>query len=257
MATQLTSGVEIFSHDIFTTDLATPTQKLGEVGFTNDGRMFRYVGVYPSSGGATGVPTGATLVSGNLIQSTPQLTTHQNLTPSAATAVGDTTLTVTLGATAAYANQYSGGYMCVSTGPGNGFAYLIKSHPAAAQSATLLLTLSDAIKVVTSTASRMDLIQNAYLGVIQNPTTATGAPVGVAVNPIASPTDGTINYGWIQSYGVCSGLVRTTTAIGAAYMPSTTTAGTMETATAGTPVVGSAIAVGTTGKNSAIFLTID
>lgn len=257
MATQLANATQIFANDIFTTTLGTQMHPLGTIGYTADGRKFRYVGVYPSAGGATGVPTGATLVSGNLIQSTPQLTTHQNLTPSAATAVGDTQLTLTLGATAAYANQYSGGYMCVSTGPGNGFAYLIKSHPAAALSATVLVTLSDSIKVVTSTASRMDLIQNSYLGVIQNPTTATGAPIGVAVNPIASATDGTINYGWIQSYGVCSGLVRTTTAIGAAYMPSVTTAGSMETATAGTPVVGSAIAVGTTGKNSAIFITID
>jgi hypothetical protein len=257
MATRLTDNVQIMATDIFTTSLGTPQHDVGALAYTADGRKFRYVGVYPSSGGATGVPTGATLVAGNLLQASPQLTTHQNLTPSAATAVGDTTLTVTLGATAAYANQYAGGYMCVSTGPGNGYAYLIKSHPAAALSATLTLTLSDAIKVVTSTASRMDLIQNPYLGVIQNPTTATGAPVGVAVNPIAAATDGTINYGWVQSFGVCSGLVRTTTAIGGAYMPSVTTAGSMETATAGTPVVGSAIAVGTTGKNSAIFLTID
>lgn len=257
MATQLGNSAEIFNNDIFTTDTGTPRHNLGTIGYTPDGRKFRYVGVYPSSGGATGVPTGATLVTGNLLQATPQITTHQNLTPSAATLVGDTSITVTLGATAAYANQYAGGYMCVSTGPGNGFAYLIKSHPAAALSATLVVQLSDSIKVVTSTASRMDLIQNAYLGVIQNPTTATGAPVGFAVNPIASATDGTINYGWVQSYGVGAGLVRTTTAIGAAYMPSVTTAGSSETATAGTPVVGSAIAVGTTGKNSAIFITID
>lgn len=257
MATRLTDGVEIFATDIWSTALGTPQHDIGSLGFSADGRKFRYVGVYPSAGGATGVPTGASLVSGNLIQSSPQITTHQNLTPSAATAVGDTTLTVTLGGTAAYANQYAGGYMCVSTGPGNGYAYLVKSHPAAGSGATLALTLSDAIKVVTSTASRMDLIQNPYLGVIQNPTTATGAPVGVAVNAIAAATDGTINYGWVQSFGVCSGLVRTTTAIGAAYMPSVTTAGSMETATAGTPVVGSAIAAGVTGKNSAIFVTID
>lgn len=257
MATQLGNSVEIFATDIFTTNLGTPQHTLGAIGYTADGRKFRYVGVQASAGGATGQPVGATLVSGNLVQSTPQITAHQNMAPSAATAVGDTTLTVTLGAVAAYANQYAGGYMCVSTGPGNGYAYLVKSHPAAALSATLVITLSDPIKVVTSTASRMDLIQNAYQGVVANPTTATGAPVGVAVNPIASATDGTINYGWVQSFGVCSGLVRTTTAIGGAYMPSVTTAGSMETATAGTPVVGSAIAVGTTGKNSAIFLTID
>ena len=180
------------------------------------------------------------------------------LTPSAATVVGDTTITVTLGATAAYANQYANGYMIVSTGPGNGYAYLIKSHPLAAASATLLLTLSDSIKVVTSTASRMDLQQNVYEGVIQAPvTTATGTSVGVAVNPIAAATDGTKNYGWVQSYGVAGVLIDGTPAVGANVVGTGAAAGAATVASSTLGIIGRMISTGVNTKNNAVFLVID
>ena len=150
--------------------------------------------------------------------------------------------------------------MLVSTGPGNGIAYRIKSHPLAASGATLLLTLEDTILVVTSTASRMDLQQNPYWGVIQSPTTATGLAVGSAQWALPSLTTGGAtgqNYGWIQSYGMSATLCQSTPGVGAAVMPSTTTAGAVTTATAGTPVVGQMATLAVNGKNNAVFLTID
>lgn len=257
MATQLSNAVEIFGQDVYTTSLVQQ-HTLGSVGFTADGRKFRYASVQPSAGGATGQPTGATLVSGNVLQGPAQIANHLALVPLAATAVGDTTITLTLGATAAYANQYAGGYMIVSTTPGNGYAYLIKSHPAAASSATVLLTLSDAIKVATTTSSRMDLQQNQYSGVIQAPvTTATGAAVGVALQPIAANTDGTLNFGWIQTYGPSATLITGTPAVGQMVTSVGAAAGAAAIFSGTLPAIGYTMSTGVTGKNNAVFLTID
>ncbi len=187
MATQLGPSVQVTAQDLYT--YSTLQQHvLGEKAFSNDGRTFRYV-----KAGAVA------LVSGNVLQSPAIVANHVNLTPTAAVAVGDTTITVTLGATAATANQYSGGYVVIEKGTtGAGQSLLIKSHPAAASSATLTLTLSDPFLVATSGTVTASLVQNNYSGVIQAPvTTLTGTPVGVAVGAIPAAS-----FGWICSRGI-------------------------------------------------------
>lgn len=258
MSTQISGPVDVAAQDIFTTS-AVQQHGLGNICYTADGRKFRYVAVQPSSGGATGQPVGATLVSGNVLQGPAQLANHLALTPTATNAVGDTLVTVTLGATAASANQYSGGYLIFSTGPGNGIAYLIKSHPAAASLATLAITLSDSIKVATTAASRVDLQQNLYSGVIQTPiTTATGGTVGVAVNPIASNTDGTMNFGWIQTHGIAACLITGTPAVGNLIVGGSTAAAGAAAIFSGTlAAIGYTLSTGVSAKNNAVYLTID
>lgn len=182
-------------------DYSTTQQHvLGEKSVSPDGRTFRYVKV-----GATA------LVPGNVIQSPAIVANHVNLTPTAVVAVGDTTVTVTLGNTLATANQYSGGYLVVEKGTtGAGQSLLIKSHPAALASGTLLLTLSDPFQVATSGTVTMSLVQNNYNGVIQTPiTTLTGTPVGVAVGAIPAA-----NFGWICSRGITGVLADGTITVG-------------------------------------------
>lgn len=161
---------------------------LGEKAFTNDGRTFRYV-----KAGA------AALVPGNVIQSPAIVANHVNLTPTAASAVGDLSVTVTLGATAATLNQYANGYITFEKGTtGAGLTYRIRSNPAANSAATLTVTLDDAIQVATSGTVTASLTQNNYNGVIQMPvTTATGTAVGAALAPIAASS-----FGWICSRGI-------------------------------------------------------
>jgi hypothetical protein len=170
--------------------VASTTQQhvLGEKAVSSDGRTFRYV-----KAGAVA------LVPGNVIQSPAIVANHVNLTPTAAVAVGATTVTLTLGATAVTANQYSGGYLTVEIGTtGAGQTLLIKSHPAASGSATLVVTLEDPFVTATSGTVTMSLVQNNYNGVIQAPiTTLTGTPVGVALFPIAAGS-----FGWIVSRGI-------------------------------------------------------
>src|SRR5437773_343778 len=74
------------------TTLSVP-HYLGERMVTKDGRSFRYC-----------LNGAVALVAGNVIQAAAQIPNHLALTPVAAS-IGDTSITVALGATAATANQ--------------------------------------------------------------------------------------------------------------------------------------------------------
>lgn len=207
----------------------------------NDGRKFRYV-----KAGATA------LVPGKLQQGPAVVANHQNIAVAAAAAIGAKSLTVTLGATAATANQYSGGLMFVNDEVGEGHTYKIKSHPAADASASLVITLEDGIIVALTTASQVSLWPNPYNGVIVHPTTATNAAVGVAVYPITAAY-----YGWVQTYGPVACLNDGNTAVGLGVAPSGATAGAVKTMAATLSQVGYAPIAGVTTEYQPIFLTID
>ena len=118
-------ATQVAAQDLFVSS-SNQNTKLGALATTGDGRFYRYA----SLGAVAAVP-------GKLYQAAAELTNHQNLAPTADAAVGDTSLTVTLGATAATANYYAGGFAMVTTSTGAGFMYEIASHPAADSAATL------------------------------------------------------------------------------------------------------------------------
>lgn len=191
MATRIGSTPLVTAQDVFNYT-STQQQDLGAKAYSSDGRTFRYVKV-----GATA------LVPGNWIQSPAVVANHVNLTPTALPSAGDTTITVTLGNTAATANQYAGGMLVVEKGTlGVGQSVMIKSHPAASGSATLVVTLEDPFVTTITGTVTVSLIANLYNGVIACPvTTLTGTPVGVAVAPITASY-----YGWICSRGLTGAL---------------------------------------------------
>jgi len=191
MATSIGPTPQITAQDLYT--YSTVQQHgVGEKAFSPDGRTFRYV-----KAGA------AALIPGNWLQSPAIVPNHVNLTPTAAVAVGATTISVTLGATAATANQYAGGMVVIELGTtGAGQALLIKSHPAASSSGVLTLTLDDTVQVATSGTVTASLVANLYIGAIQTPvTTLTGTPIGVAVGAIPAAS-----FGWICSRGLTGAL---------------------------------------------------
>ena len=191
MATKIGATVQVTAQDI-ATYTTVQQHDLGAKAYSSDGRTFRYV-----KAGA------AALIPGNWLQSPAVVANHVNLTPTALPSAGDNTITVTLGNTAATANQYAGGMLVVEKGTtGAGQSLMIKSHPAAAGNATLVLTLEDPFITTLTGTVTVSLISNLYNGVIQTPvTTLTGTPVGVAVAPIAIS-----NYGWICSRGLTGAL---------------------------------------------------
>lgn len=242
MASQLGSTTQIVAQDVHKSS-TTQQHILGEKAYTPDGRTFRYAKV-----GAVA------LVPGNVLQGPAVVPNHVNLTPTAAVAVGDTQITVTLGATAATENQYAGGYLVTEIGTtGRGQTLLIKSHPAAASAATLVVTLSDPFTVATSGTVTVSLIANPYNGVLQSIATTLTAPVvGAAVYALPAAS-----FGWIQTRGACGILVSGTPIVGSAVGVPTSTAGMAVADSAILNHVGVTLKAAITTQNTPVFLTID
>lgn len=205
---------------------STPEIDLGARAETADGRVFRYVKAGASA-----------LVAGYLYQAPAQITNHQDLTPTAAS-VGATSVTVTLGATAATANQYAGGKLIVTVDTGAGYQYEIESNPAADASGSLTLTLKDPLIEAIDATTNIDLVPNPYNGVIIGAATPTSCLLGVAVSDITANY-----YGWIQTGGnaVCRNDAAGAITVGTNVCGSNAVAGAIEASTGTQPTVGIAV----------------
>jgi len=222
------------------------THNMGESVTLADQRKFRYA------------KAGASNISHGKLQLGPvPKTNHHNIAVYAAAAIGATQVQATLGATAAIANEYSEGYLCVNDATGAGYTYKISSHPAVAQSGVITLTLFDPIKVaLVAATSKISLIHNTYNGVVEG-TSATQSPAGVPYVDISAG-----DYGWLQTRGVCAVLNGASVTLGARLMADGTTAGAVTDQTDVTAPqtewqVGFAITVGVSTQYKPIFLTID
>jgi len=226
----------------------TATSEPGSIGTkveTADGRVYRLAKVGASA-----------LVVDNLVQAPLNVANHANCTAAASAIASGTTpqtLTFTLGATAATANQYAGGYAIVNAGTGIGQVLTISKHPAAASGASLTVTVEEKLQVALDTTSRVTLVANPYNGVIQATTSGDGTPVGSAIIAAAAGS-----YCWVQTRGPASVLSdASVAAAGLGIMPSTTTAGCVTVATATGRNIGEAIIAGVSAEARPVFLTID
>lgn len=241
---QIKANLQVSPQDVFNIVTTTQGTDLGAYATTGDGRVFRYAKV-----GATA------LVPGTLVQGPAENTTIENLAPVAAAAgVGVITLTTSAGAVTA--NSLVGGYVASTTGAGYGYAYKIAGH--AFVGTSLTITLEDPLVVALTTSSRLDVVPSPFNGVVINPTTPTGTPLGVAVSAIPASS-----FGWIQSHGpvVATGDA-TASLVGQPVGASRTTAGNI---TASTTLVGATyltnVGVALTGiaasESGSVFLEID
>lgn len=207
--TQLSGAATVAGQGLYTSS-SYKAHQLGETIFTNDGRTFRYA----KAGGTA-------LVQGKLQQASAEVTANQNLTAVAA-AVGDTLLVSTSTVTVT-ANQYAEGFALITVTPGEGYHYKIKNHLAYTSAAPTFVLEDPIILTALTTGSRIDLMANPYSAVIVNPATASSAPVGVAVYPIAAS-----EFGWLQVGGVANVLADGTVTVGTALDASNGTAGAVE-----------------------------
>jgi hypothetical protein len=223
---------------------ATQAHDLGTRMETDDGRVYRYA-----------LAGAVDLVAGNVLQGPAIVTAHLANTPPAV-AIGAQSFTYTPGAATGTANQYAGGWLQVDTTPGNGYTYEVSGHAAIASATAFTLNLKDAIQIALTTSSRVGLIANPYRGVIQFPvTTATGIVAGVAGYVITAA-----QYGWIQTWGMCSTLIAGTPALGAGVMTPSTAAGSAVVLTTTNLVVAQTVGymaqIGVDGKNNFVDLRI-
>lgn len=236
--------------DVFSVSSA-PQATVGTRFESADGRVYRYAQFDPQSN----------LVMGNLLQGVIPVLNHQNIAVTTAVSAGSTSLgqlpsvVVTLGATAGTAGFYSNGYMVVNAGAGHlGQTYSVLTNTTAASSGTMVVYLGEPLQTALATSDKVCLVPNQYNGVIQMPTTVTGAPVGVAL------TNGTAGwFGYVQTRGIASVLSDATVAVkGASCSASVTTAGAV-TATIGTSsfVVGDSLVAGVSAETRPVFLALE
>lgn len=201
------------------------------------------------------------LATGRLVQEAVVVSGHDvDLLPTVAAAVGARTVTLQNVTTAIVANEYAGGFLWVNDVDGEGHAYRIKSHPAATATGTVVITLEDddTIRVALTTSSQVGLRHNLYRGLLVNPTTPTGAPVGVT--PVAVTAD---YYFWCQTWGPASVLTNGTLLRGRTVAPGATTAGSVDVyplnsvdGSGQEPVVGVCMVVGVSTDFSLIDLRL-
>lgn len=195
------------------------------------------------------------LVSGVLVQDAAIVPNHQNIAVAAYQAYSangnvPAKVTVTLGATAATANQYAGGFVVVNDANGEGQTLRIASHPAADASATLAITLEDGANTALTTSSEVCLLPAHGMDVIVQPTTVTGAQVGVTLCPIAASA-----YGFVVSRGIVSCLAGGAIGVGLGISIGSA-AGSVSVAAATTARLGFAAQAGVDTEYRAVYVNI-
>ena len=222
--------------------------EIGTRGYLRDGRVFYY-----------GKNTSATALNvGQLVVSAAVVANHQNVTVDAAAdlSAGAVSVTLTVGATAATANQYAEGFLAVTDGTGEAYQYKIREHDAIASSGTATARLYDPIKVGAAAATTISLFKNPWDDPVISPTAQARVPVGV---PQATLADGssTPQYGWIQTWGPCLVWCDEATAIGAEVTIGTGVAGQTEAVDAvAEPRIGQMISTGVATEYQMHFLQI-
>lgn len=172
-------------------DTTTQLHPLGTLGFTNDGRAYRY-----SQAAGTALSPGQICIAADITSA------HEDIAVNTF-AIGDTSMTVTLGGTAVTANEYDEGFVNVTDANGQGIAYSIKAHQtSSAGSEDIVITLNDLIVIAAEASTTVTLVRNKYRDILVSSGSQTDLPTGVPNVTIAIDA-----FGWLQTGGLCSVLV--------------------------------------------------
>jgi len=238
----ISAQIQLTDQDARTVSSARGNARVGQTAATNDGRVYTY-----GQAGAVALAPGKISVTPAIVAN------HQNMTPTA-TAAGANTVTVTLGATAATADQYADGYLTVIVTPGVGVSYKILGNTAAALSTSCTFTLVEPIAVALTTTSRVSVTTHPNSALIVAPGDAA-AYQSIGVNNV---TVAISNYGWFQTRGYCSVLSAGIITKGANAIVSASVAGaaTINLAASVTQVVGYAPEATVDTQYQPLFLTV-
>lgn len=177
---------------------ASQMEELGTLRILRDGRKFRYV-----KADGTGLGAGKACIAPVVVAN------HINVAVPAASAIGATQLSVTVGATAVTADQYAEGFLQVNDATGEGYQYKVAGNTACDASGTTIVQLEEPVAVaLVASTSEVSLIPSLYKAV-GHTTTEESEPVGIACCAIAANY-----YGWVQSGGQGIALVAGTPAVG-------------------------------------------
>lgn len=180
---------------------------LGTEMIFQDGRKYRYV-----ENGGSGISEGLVVAS-----EAPAGNHDEDLTITTSPSAGDTTIGVTLGATAAAKNLYAEGFLFINlpilaTSANPHEMYKIKSHALVASAGTGTFTIDEedgfatAITAGTETAG---LIKSPYKDIVVAPAAVAGRFVGVTTRSLTADY-----FGWIQVAGMATVAMDGTPAVG-------------------------------------------
>lgn len=159
-----------------------------------------------------------------------------NMNFQTAPAAGDSSVKVTLGSTAASADDFAEGFLNFQDGTGEGLAYLVDGHDAASASATLEVNLQGEVVKVAGALSEAnaDLVKSLYKDVVISSTDQADPPAGVFNVSVAANA-----YGMLQTWGPCAVWQDEAVAIGDMIVTGTGVAGQVEADdAAGEPILG-------------------
>lgn len=225
------------------TDSSVQMHPLGAMAVTNDGRKFRYCKAVAST------------VAGDCYSSAGQDSQFQSMAVNAIEPIGETEIGVTNGTTTVAAGDFVEGYLGISSSTGIGQGGKILSHGTGTSGATIAYKIDRPLATALSTSSKVTVIKNPYDDVIIQAVTPVASTAGIAPCIIY-----TAYYGWIQTGGPAFALwdasVAAVDTLGVSS--STTTAGAVRVAAAGTEVIGMSMqVVPVSAYVCPIFLTID
>ena len=148
---------------------------------------------------------GTAEVAGNLYQSVATVGNHSNVACDVARAAGATTISATLGATAAAIDIYAEGTVSTTDAAGEGYAYRIKraftagaANAAADTSAVLTVSLEpgETVQIALTTSSEVTFVRNRYHAILIHASPPTARPAGVSPGVAAAN-----RYYWSQVKG--------------------------------------------------------
>lgn len=187
----LRAQLQIFDQDARSISAVKGQEYHGQVGHTLDGRTYVY-----STAGASNLAAGKVNIA-------PATTANHVNQTGVAYAIGTTSVTFTIGGTAAAANLYAGGYFCVNDTSTTGInVYRIKSNTVSAGSATITVVLEpdEGLTVATTTASKFSLYNSPYNFTIVAPGDSSAYQANGVSNVAVTAT---YSY-WSQTAGYCA-----------------------------------------------------
>lgn len=181
--------IQITDQDARSISLIKGNENTGQIGYTKDGRRYAY-----ALAGAVDLAPGKVNI--------PVATTANHTTQTGtANAIGSTVITYTIGATAAAADLYAGGYFAVTDGTGP-CLYRIKSNTVVASgggSITVTLDDDEGLTVATTTSSKFSLFPSPF----RNNVVAT-ASSSLQASGVSNVTVTAAYSYWSQVRGYCS-----------------------------------------------------
>lgn len=196
-------------------------EQLGTVGITRFGDLYRY-----AWNGAVA------LVAGKTLNTLAKVSNHTTVTVSAAAAIGVTTVSATLGATAATQDQYAEGTLIVKDSTGVGQSLAISGNTVTASAGVITVQLAEPLVIALTTSSVVSLLPNPWSSVIVAPAAAAEVCPGVPQLAVAASTTTVQQYFWAKTKGLASvlsdgvigkgsGAIQSASVIGAAVVEGT------------------------------------